>query len=403
MPLMHKYNIKRYLDFSISEYEFRYARLKTLLSDRGLDALLVTTGQNVRYFSGLNTVLFKTTLRPITMLLPAGDAHEPVMVVPEVLEATCLATTWISDIRTNAECYGKTPSHVLDILAATIRDLGLSSGRVGMELGAGQYLAMEQQQFEILKRSVPGAEWVDASEVIWQMRMLKSPSEIEALKTACDISAAGIQAGALVLKPGITERELYAAVTSAYYQNGAEDHFLTFMSGAKGNQVRDGGASELQFERGHFMKVDGGAVYKGYHCDFCRLLGVGRLLDSQRRGIEASAKAGAAAISEARRGVPIHNLPAAAHRVLGESGYSSYMNAIGHGVGMAIHERPWLQTGDFRPLEPGMVIAIEVGVVDPERFDDGSYTTEENIVITDGAARVLTDALSPALIECGVE
>jgi Xaa-Pro aminopeptidase len=76
------------------------------------------------------------------------------------------------------------------------------------------------------------------------------------------------------------------------------------------------------------------------------------------------------------------------------------MNAIGHGVGMAIHERPWIQKGSTVPIEPGMVLAIEVGVVDDSRFDDGSYTTEENIAITDTGARVLTDLLSPALVEC---
>jgi Xaa-Pro dipeptidase len=397
---MHKYNIRRYLDFPQAEYEARCDRFRARLRERHIGAAVLSTGANLRYFSGLNTVLYQTTLRPITMVIPADAAKEPVMVVPEVLEATCLATSWVEDIRTNAECYGKTPTDVLGVLCDTMRDLGLAHGLVGMEFAQGQYLAMEHAQFIELEGSLPEAEFVDISDAIWQLRMVKSELEIACLKIACDISGVGVQAGIERLKPGITERDLYAAITATYYRNGAESHFLTFMSGAKGNQVRDGGASDLPFENGHFMKVDGGAVYKGYFCDFCRILSVGRLLESQRRAIAVSARAGAAAIAEAKPGNQLEQLVVAAHRVLQENGFGFYMNAIGHGVGMAIHERPWIQKGSPVPIKSGMVLAIEVGVVDDNRFDDGSYTTEENIAITDTGARVLTDLLSPDLVEC---
>jgi Xaa-Pro aminopeptidase len=98
--------------------------------------------------------------------------------------------------------------------------------------------------------------------------------------------------------------------------------------------------------------------------------------------------------------VPIRRLPEEAHRILAAKGYGCYMNAIGHGVGLAIHERPWIERDATIPLREGMVIAIEVGVVDADRFDDGSYTTEENVAVAADGARVLTDRLSPVLLEC---
>src|SRR5688500_13197299 len=86
--MRHRYNIRRYLDFPQAEYEGRCDRFRTRLRERQIGAAVLTTGANLRYFSGLNTVLYQTTLRPITMVIPADAAKEPVMVVPEVLEAT---------------------------------------------------------------------------------------------------------------------------------------------------------------------------------------------------------------------------------------------------------------------------------------------------------------------------
>ena len=397
--IKYHYNIKRFLDFPRGEYEARYTKLQNLMAGCDIDVLLVTNEPNVRYFTGLNTRLYKTVLRPIIALLPAAREREPILVVPEVLEATCLATTWVEDIRTNSECYGKQSNDVLDVLAGTIEELGLANGTMGMEFGAGQRLALTHGELEALQSKLPKVNWTDATDLIWNLQMIKSSLEVEALQIACDISAVGIEAGFKALKPGMTERELYGVITSTYYKEGAEDHFLVFMSGAKGYQTRDAGASDHPFERGHFAKVDGGAIYKGYHTDFCRHIAMGPLLESQRNGMRASAQAGAAAIQAMRPGVPINELGTAADRVLTRAGYQFYMNSIGHGVGLHLHEPPWLDRANEKPIQEGMVLAIEVGVVDADRFDDGSYTFEENVLVTEEGGCVLTDKLPPEILE----
>jgi Xaa-Pro aminopeptidase len=390
-------DLKRYLDFPRSEYETRYSKLQSLMVQQGIDALLITTSQNARYFTGLKTLLFRGRLRPITALLLA--TREPVMIVPEVLEGTCLATTWVEDFRLSSECYGKPPIHMVDLISDTIRDLGLSDGTLGMEFGIAHHLGMTQQELEALREKIPRAKWVNASDLIWELRSVKSSCEVEALKTACDISAVGVEAGFKALKPGLTERELYGVIASTYYKEGAEDHMLVLHSGAKGYQVRDAIASDYPFERGHFMKVDGGAVYKGYYCDFCRILAVGPLLDSQRRAIETSALANAAAIKQMRPGGQIKDAGAAGDRVIKGRGLSFYMNAYGHNVGLDLHEPPWLDRVSTAPVKEGMVLSVEFGVIDADRPDDGSYTFEDNLVVTKNGPRVLTDRIPAELLE----
>lgn len=393
------YNVKKFFDFPQGEYEARNAKVTGLLAEHGIDALLITTEPNVRYFTGLNTLLYRTKLRPITALLPACGTREPVLVVPEVLEGTCVATSWVQDIRINAECYGKPSREVLEVMVDTIKDLGLSDGVIGMEFGMGQYICLTNEELRELQSRLPHVRWVDAAPIIWDVRAVKSALEVDALKTACDISAAGIEEGFKALKEGMTERQLYSVITSKYYEEGAENHVLIFHSGAKGNQARDAAASDYAFERGHFMKVDGGAVYKGYYCDFCRMLGVGKLLESQRRAMRASARANAAAIAAMRPGVAIKDLAAAADAILKEEGFGFYMNAIGHGIGLDMHERPWLDRVNTATIKEGMVLSVEVGVVDSDRFDDGSYTFEDNTVVTANGPRVLTDRLPAEVLE----
>ena len=75
------------------------------------------------------------------------------------------------------------------------------------------------------------------------------------------------------------------------------------------------------------------------------------------------------------------------------------MNAIGHNVGLDIHEPPWLDRVSDRPLQRGMALSVEVGVVDESRFDDGSYTFEDNALVTEAGGLVLTDRLPALLME----
>ena len=197
----------------------------------------------------------------------------------------------------------------------------------------------------------------------------------------------------------MTERELYGVITAAYYQAGAEDHWLAFMSGAKGYQTRDARSSDYAFERGHFAKVDGGACYKGYQVDLCRHIGLAPLEDSQRLAMLASKRAVAAALGVIGAGVPISALGSAADAVLRQAGFTYYMNSVGHGVGMDMHEPPWLERKNDAPVHPGMVLSVEIGVVNPDRWDDGSCTFEDNIVVEENGCRVLSDKFSEELYE----
>jgi Xaa-Pro dipeptidase len=393
------YKYRRFLDFPESEYEARYQKIQVEMADLGMDAILLTTEPNIRYFTGFKTSIFKLKLRPLFAILRADSRLKPILVLPEFLEAAALATSWVDDVRITSECYGKPNQDAIEVVTGVLTDVGLDKVTLGMEFGVSQHLGMSQTEFTRFKTALPKINLVDASGPIWKLRRLKSPLEIETMKTACDISAAGVLAGFQVLRPGLTEAELYARIVSTYYQEGAEGHLLGIHSTAKGNQVRDTLPCDFPFERGHFMKIDGGAMVKGYYCDFCRLLSVGPAIEPRRRAMQTSIDAFRAVADRVRPGVRISELGAAADRLLAERGYSCYWNAIGHGLGMELHEPPILYRDNYDPLEVGNVLSVEVGVVDPDRFDDASFTFEENLAVTEDGYRWLTDKLPPQIME----
>lgn len=395
---MNEYYVAHYLDFRESEYERRLESLRSRATDLGAEWVLVTSDVNVRYFSGLKSVLFATKFQPIAALLPLRTDREPVLVVPEVLEGTCKATSWIESLRTSSECYGKPFSGVMPALVAALKEQGAVAGRLGVELGRLQRLGMTGTEVSVLREELPKLELVDAAELIWGARQTKSPLEIDAMATACEISASGVLAALEVVRPGVSEREVYTAIVAAYYRDGADGHLLNIQSGAKGSHVRDAAISDFKLERGHFLKLDGGATYKGYYCDYCRMIAVGPLLKPQVEAIDTSARANAVAMETARPGVAVAEVARAADRVVEEAGFGRYWNSVGHGLGLDLYEPPMLFRDSEEQIEAGQALSIEVGVVNPARWNDGSYTFEENMVVTEEGCRWLTDRIPPTLL-----
>jgi Xaa-Pro dipeptidase len=393
------FRYRRFPDFPESEYETRYHSLLAQLPTLGADAVLLTTEANIRYFTGFKTNIFRLKMRPMFAILPADTNKPPALVIPEFLEGCALATSWVTDLRIAAECYGQENQDAIEVLIATLKEMGLAHARLGMELGEAQQLAASYRQIEHLLTELPQMEMVDATPAIWNVRRVKSLREIEAIKTACDISAAGIEAGFAILKPGLTEAQLYSKIVATYYEHGAEDHLLGIHSTAKGNNVRDSLPCDYPFERGHFMKIDGGACYKGYWCDFCRLLFVGPAAPWRRAAAAASAEAFWTVAARVRRGARVSDLRLGLDALLEQRGYSCFWNAIGHGLGMDVWEPPVLYADNQDILQAGNVLSIEIGVMDDEHFDDASFTFEDNIAVTDVGYRRLTDRLPIEIME----
>jgi Xaa-Pro aminopeptidase len=383
-------------EFGAPEYSRRVNRLRALMNAEGMDAVLATQEENVRYFSGYLTMLWVSRFRPVVAVLPQEGPAALVVSGQEVGNANL--TSWIEEA---APFPPQEPP-----VAFIVRELvsrGLTKGRIGIELGFGQRTGMSYHQLHELAELLPDAEIVDATPLMQSVRMLKSPEEISRLRRAADISSSGVAAAWGALREGQTEREILQAIGSSIFADGAEmgthRSFFAVMAGDRW-QLSNAVASGYALRTGDSVVVDGGASYGGYACDFIRHASLGEPAAEHRRWYDASVAATEAAIEAIRPGVEARAVYDVGIDVLARAGFAAHnrMNIIGHGIGADVHELPWVGdetvfTADTI-LHEGMVLCIEPGTSPPAASALRSqFIVEEEVEVTANGTNLLTSCL----------
>ena len=167
--------------FPVSEFESRTVHAQVLMANLGIDALLLTTEPEVRYFSGFHTLFWQSPTRPWFIYVP--KTGKPIAVIPEI-GAELMSTTWLDDIRT-----WSAPNPVDDgisLLQDLIKsDLGVK-GSVGLPMGHETHMRMPLTDLNNLKSRLPGVNFIDATPVIRELRMIKSELEIQKINDNFD-------------------------------------------------------------------------------------------------------------------------------------------------------------------------------------------------------------------------
>ena len=370
--------------FAREEFVERLARAQRAMADDGLDALVVTSAPNVRYFSGLATEFWESPTRPWFVVVPREG--EPIAVIPEV-GGPGMAMTWIDDIRTWPA--PRPADDGISLMRATLAELPRRSGRIGWEMGRESIIRMPIVDFDALRAGAGNLEFADGSPTIWRLRGIKSPAEIARLRHVCRIASDAFAALPDKLKIGETEIDACRKMRLELIERGADGTpFVATVSGVGGYSQCIVGPTERIISDGDVLFIDTGATYDGYFCDFDRNFAFGSLSDAARRCHEAVWDATEAGIGAARPGATSSDLFRAMSSVLEAAGSQGLnVGRMGHGLGMQLTEPPSNMPGDETPLVPGMVMTIEPGM---EYAPGRMILHEENIVITEDGCELLT-------------
>lgn len=349
-----------------------------------LDALVVTSPPNVRYVTGFASEFWESPTRPWFVVVAAEGA--PIAVVPEIGREAFLAT-WLDDVRTwpapRPEDDGVT------LLAGVLGDLPRRFGRVGWELGRESVLRMPIVDFDRLRDRLTGIECVDGSPVLWGLRMVKSPAEIDRHRVICGLASDAFEAMPAKLALGMTERQAANTLRLDLAQRGVDAvPFVAACSGPGGYSQIIAGSREVTLDDGDVLIMDLGATWDGYFCDFDRNFAFGSVTDAARRAYEVVWRAVNAGIEAARPGTTAADLWTAMARVLDldEAGGMD-VGRLGHGLGLQLTEPPSNRPDDTTVLVPGMVMTIEPGL---EYAPGKMLVLEENVVITEHGCELLT-------------
>ncbi|WPZ32931.1 Xaa-Pro peptidase family protein [Thalassobaculum sp. OXR-137] len=372
--------------FPAAEFESRLARAQALMDAQGLDALLLTTEPDIRWFTGFLTQFWLSPTRPWFLVVPATG--KPVAVIPGI-GSEAMGRTWIEDIRTWSSPHPGDDG--LTLLADALREAAGEGGAVGLQMGPETHLRMPLRDLERLRAALPGLSWEDASGVMRRLRQVKSKAEIAKIAEACRIACDAFDRLPEIAGAGMTEVEVFRAFKIACLQAGADDvDYLVGGAGPGGYGDIISPPSERRLQAGDVLILDVGLVFDGYYCDFDRNFSVGPPSDPVKRAYEAVWLATEAGLAAARAGVTCADLFRAMNAVtapLADPSAGGAVGRLGHGLGMVLTEFPSIADWDDTVLEPGYVMTLEPGMATaPGKM----MVHEENVAITQEAPRLLT-------------
>ncbi|HPU12964.1 MAG TPA: Xaa-Pro peptidase family protein [Aeromicrobium sp.] len=349
----------------------RIARLQGLLTEAGHAAMYVSDLLNIRYltgFTGSNGALL------------VHAAKDPV---------------FLTDGRYKDQAAVQLVAAGLGQIEVVItRDLiGVAAGRAPSDLAAETHL-LDVDSWQKLDRPEPSGRLIE------QLRLVKDEAEIAALRRACEISVAaleGLLTGPLV---GRTEREVARDLQWRMLELGADDKaFDTILAAGENTAIPHHEPTDRPLATGDLLKIDFGALADGYHADCTRTVVLGKAQPWQVEIHAAVRQAQQTGLDQLRAGELIADVFNAVTTSLAESGWlDSFTTGLGHGVGLQIHEDPFLGTTHPGRLASRMVLTMEPGIYLP---GSGGVRIEDTVLVTDpehgGEPDVLTDTTKELL------
>jgi len=324
----------------------RCLRAIELMKGRGVDGLLLFPGVNLYYLTGFMIGLSE---RPSVALIPFDG--EAVLIVPELERELRGQRPWIKCVEVWREW-----EDPFKLIADNIRRRGLASGRIGV---------CERAPWGWVKRLeslLPDVEFVDVTDIVNSLRMVKSGDELEKIRAACRIIGRAVEAGFESLEDGLTELELNFIIMDEVKRLGGLPAFCIVLFGERA-ALPHGSPSKRELRRGDAVLVDAGAIVDGYYSDITRTVIFGEPSGRQRRIWETVLKANRAAFNYVRPGVTCESVDGVARRIIEEAGFGEYfIHRLGHGIGLEVHEHPYIVKGNKLNLKAGMTFTIEPGI-----------------------------------------
>ncbi len=341
------------LPFPAAVYSARLTRLRRELARESLDAALLTPSTSFTYLTGL---AIHRSERLLTLLVPR--AGKPVLVGP-AFEIDRLGQTPVTrDLRLWQE-----HEDPYALVARVCREHKIRPGRLGLEP------TTEVRTAEDLARAFGGTRSPEARAPFVRLRSVKSTEEIEKIKGALAIARRAFDEVKARLRAGRTEAEVGEELRDAMARRGgAEPWTLVQFGPTSAIPHAPGGPRKLR--RSDAVLLDFGCTFGGYQSDLTRSFWFGNGTPAEYEKIrDAVVRAFKAALAAVRPGIAAAAVNAAARAVIEEAGYGPYFtHRTGHGLGMDIHEEPYLVAGNDVGLLPGNVFTIEPGIYLPGRF-----------------------------------
>ena len=356
-----------------AEYTSRIDKAQRYMREHQIAAIYLNAGTNLSYFTGMD---WYASERLVGAILPASG--EVVYIAP-LFEIDSLSERQV--IAGDIVGWQEHESPYA-LVAEVLKQAGLSGGDIlGVDEATAFFIV------DGFNKAMPDIEIINASGVTAHCRMHKSASELALIQRAMDMTLAVHQATASILHEGITTTEVEQFIHEAHKKVGASGSYFCIVLFGKATSFPHGVKDPQVLEPGDLVLIDTGCKLHGYLSDITRTYSFGGASEKQVRLWQAEKDAQLAAFAAAANGSPCGDVDAAARVSLESAGLGpdydlpGLPHRTGHGIGMDIHEWPYLVKDNPQPLAPGMCFSNEPMIVVPGEFgirlEDHFYMAED--------------------------
>jgi len=357
----------------------RIERAQALMQAQGIAGIVIEGGTSMRYFSDLP---WRQGSRLTALVIPASG--DPVVVSPAFEEGK-LRELMVMDMEVRVWEEHESP---FAVIGGVLDDRG-TRGAIGLERNTRFFVA------EGLRTDAPGRDIVSATPVVSALRSIKSAHEIELMQAANNITMAAYRDTFARIETGMTGSDVSALMRAATSARGGTPIFAMALVG-EASAYPHGSKQVYTVQEGEVILMDCGCDVHGYKSDISRTWVHGEA-DADQRQIWATARKGQDIVMEtARIGVPIGQIDDAVRRFYEDEGFGpgytlpGLSHRTGHGIGMDVHEAPFVVRGNETPIAPGMCFSNEPGIYLPGRY---GVRSEDCVYMTEDGPRLFT---SPA-------
>jgi Xaa-Pro aminopeptidase len=357
---------------NIDIYRSRLARCQKLMSEKEIDILFLAPGPNMYYLSGF---LEEPGERLLSLIIP--QSGEPLFIVPQMYEQHVKSLTWVEKL----VCW-KDSEDPNTVLSATMRQVVMKRPKIAVDT------RMWSRFLLMLLAALPDARYLDAALVMNLLRIKKTPEEIALMARSAEIADAAFIETAKECREGMTEHQVAAKIVNEMRILGADSVPFEPITGSGPNgalpHYRSG---DRKLQKGDLVVLDYGCIYRGYFSDITRTIAVGSCDDERRKVYSIVRSAQEKAYQATVEGIEAQSVDKVAREIIEAAGYGQFfVHRTGHGIGLEVHEEPYIVAGNSMKLDEGMAFSIEPGIYLPGKF---GVRIEDIVVIQAGKAQRL--------------
>ena len=352
-------------------------RLRKRIADDGLDAIVAISPENVTYVTGF--VVPSQSLMRWRHAICIVTAEGRVCMVAIDMEATTVqAHAGIEDLRV----YREFTEDPMDKLGEALTDLKLDRGKIGIEL---EFLPAKD--FATLQRVAPKVHWTAADTIFRKLRQAKTADELNLLRSLSKLTDKAIGDTLREARVGMSELDLAGHLLSSLFARGAESYKLMIIASGERSQFPNVGPTERKLQQGDLIRMEIFGQRRGYLAGVCRTAVVGKPTAEQEKIWSNLIECKYLVMDMIKPGARCKEIYQTFLKKFAELGFEP-ISFVGHGIGLFLHEEPYMGRYGDEILEEGMVAAIEPLVYIPGRM---GLQNKDMLCVTKKGCELLSD------------